>query len=267
MDQNPQPADAGSTADDQFVTDLLAEGTPAQADAPRQEQEPAAPPPAREPERIPLPEYLQERERRQDLERRLKAYEDAEKKKQEGPPEFWENPTERTQYEARTLVDPVRQEVQADRLFWSERFAVQEHGAETVQQAVAGLTELQRTNPAEYQRLEQLATNSRDPYGDVVRWHKQQSALREIGPDPAVFRQKHADELLKDPEHLAKAAEAYRAMAQGNPQFRPPTPAQAPQHQRQALPSMRTAGAAAPAGNRLTEQSGDDLLDEVFGAG
>ena len=81
--------------------------------------------------------------------------------------------------------------------------AMVRHGQETVQQAIQGLAELRQTNPGEFQRLEQQASNSRDPVGDVVRWHKQQSTLREIGPDPVAYRQKILDEARNDPEFLA----------------------------------------------------------------
>jgi len=54
-----------------------------------------------------------------------------------------------------------------------------------------------------------------NPGEAIMRWYTNNETLREVGGDPAAFRQKTRDDLLKDPEFLAQAVEAHRRLATG----------------------------------------------------
>src|SRR6185437_11435072 len=50
-------------------------------------------------------------------------------------------------------------------------------------------------------------TSQPNPGEAIVRWYSEQETLREVGNDPASYKQKLLDEALKDPTYLAKAIE------------------------------------------------------------
>jgi glycerol-3-phosphate O-acyltransferase len=51
----------------------------------------------------------------------------------------------------------------------------------------------------------------------ILAWHRQQKALREIGPDPKAYRQKLKAELLADPEFRREYGETLRSQATTRP--------------------------------------------------
>ena len=56
-------------------------------------------------------------------------------------------------------------------------------------------------------------TNQANPGEAIVRWYNDQETLREVGGNPATYKQKLLDEALKDPTYLAKAIEAAKVSA------------------------------------------------------
>jgi hypothetical protein len=80
----------------------------------------------------------------------------------------------------------------------SQQFAVQNHGAEAVQAAYAELENRIAVNPTaargEYQRI----MSSGNPWGELVKWHKNETALKEIGNDPVAYRERLKAELLEE---------------------------------------------------------------------
>lgn len=108
--------------------------------------------------------------------------------------------------------------------------------------------------------LAQRVFSSSDPGGSMVAWHREQSALKEIGGDPQSYVQRKLDEALKDPAFLAKALEAARAQASGQP-VAPATPAQPaarPNTVTQLPPSLRSV----PGSSASADSSGLDRLSE-----
>ena len=103
------------------------------------------------------------------------------------PPEFWQNPDAALDHRLRGALDPVMQQFETYKIGMSRNFAEQVHGKDAVREAIQGLTQLAQTNPAEFRRLEASASQSVDPVGDVVRWHKQQRALQTYGADPEAY--------------------------------------------------------------------------------
>lgn len=135
------------------------------------------------------------------------------------PPTLWDAPDE---FIASQLT-PVQQQMADMREFVSENMAIQAHGAETVEAAKKAAEQIART-PEGQQMISRLL-QSRHPYDDLVKWHKSQSILSEIGTDPEAYKQKIIQE--------------YLAQQQPTPQAQP----QAPQA---AAPVMPTSFAAAP---------------------
>jgi hypothetical protein len=60
-------------------------------------------------------------------------------------------------------------------------------------------------------------TGQPNPGEAIVRWYSDQETLREVGGDPANYRNKVLEEALKNPEFLAKAIEAAKTSAGQQP--------------------------------------------------
>jgi hypothetical protein len=56
-------------------------------------------------------------------------------------------------------------------------------------------------------------TSQANPGEAIVRWYSDQETLKEVGSDPAKYKQTLLDEALKNPEFLAKAIEAAKVSA------------------------------------------------------
>lgn len=117
------------------------------------------------------------------------------------------------------------------------------------------------------QALKHRVFGSADPGGAIVAWHREQSTLKEIGGDPTAYVQRKLDEALKDPAFLAKALEAARAQAGGQPVVTPTTaqPAARPNTVTQLPPSLRSVpGAAASSQSTGLESLNDEeLFDSI----
>lgn len=86
--------------------------------------------------------------------------------------------------------------------------------------AYSALQKLNPNNPVDKATGNRIYT-APDPAKAMMRWHREQTALREMGGDPAKYRQKIRDELLDDPE-MAKAVFArWREQNQGGDPGRP----------------------------------------------
>lgn len=114
-------------------------------------------------------------------------------------------------------VQPLAQQQEQQREAFSRMMAVDKHGEEAVNSAYTELANRMRTDPSvrfDYQRI----MSSPHPFGTLVQWHKQQSAISEIGTDPQAFREKLRAEIL---------AEIQQGQGAGQPQPQP-TAAQPP---------------------------------------
>lgn len=108
---------------------------------------------------------------------------------------------------------------------------------------------------------------SADPGGAMVAWHREARTLKEIGTDPNAYLERKLEEKLKDPAFLAKALEAARAQAGGQPVVSPTTaqPASRPNTVTQLPPSLRSVpGAAASSQSTGLESLNDEeLFDSI----
>lgn len=112
---------------------------------------------------------------------------------QQEPPDFFANPEAAMQQ----FMRPVLQRIEGMSEAMSRRFAVREHGAETVQQAYSSLEQRMATDPAaqgEYVRI----MRSGDPWDELVKWHKRDEAIAEIGTDPDAYKAKVREQLLAE---------------------------------------------------------------------
>lgn len=157
------------------------------ADDPEPEGEIEAAPPAAPEEKpqhsVPITAMLDEREKRQaaerraaELEQRMRFFEQAQQKKPEMPDVF-ENPQGFTQHVNSTVTEAM---VTAH-LNMSEMLARDKFGDDEVNAAVEAVKAA---------GLQQHFVSQRNPYGELVKWHRQQKVAQEIGSDPDAWRAK-----------------------------------------------------------------------------
>lgn len=101
--------------------------------------------------------------------------------------------------------------------------------------------------------------NSRDPGEELIAWHKENETRREVGNDPAAYKQRALEEALKDPVFLAKAIEAARGSASGSTSTTQPNGGARPAVR---LPPSLTGAARADAAN--STEDGDLMSDSAL---
>lgn len=192
---------------------------PEQAEEPQPEPEqpeatgePEAEPPAAQEEStrpVPITALLDEREKRQEAQRKAEEYERKLKElerqiaaRQQPPADFNANP--QAVIEHRLLNE---------RLNTSELVAANAHGADVVETAKAAFLEAARSDPL----LLQQAHRQLHPYDFVVKWHKQQALLAQMGTDPDAWINAQVEARLQ--ERLAQSPA---------PKAPPPSMARAP---------------------------------------
>lgn len=106
--------------------------------------------------------------------------------------------------------------------------------------------------------LQAQIKNSSDPGNDIVRWYQQRKVFSEVGPDPLAYREKLRDELLKDPEFLAKAIETARQQASGQNGARPNTVTKLP-------PSLNSVSGGNPKQSGADDNSDASVFRQAFG--
>lgn len=116
-------------------------------------------------------------------------------------PEIWQDPNAWVEHKQATL----RNTVTATNEFWSEKFAVMQHGAEKVEKAKSAVLEAVQRGELSRDAIRQGFASSRDPIGDIVTWYDRNEAVR-------------------DPEgYKARIIEEYKAsLQQGQPVQRQP---------------------------------------------
>ena len=215
---------------------------------------PAAPPvtPPQDTPRVPLPELLNEREKRQAAEARARQVEEAnqllirqwqqmQQQAQQPPPDIFQNPDA---YVQQHVFEPVQRRMAAMNAAFSERIAAMQYGAETVKEALAAL----HTHPQGPQVAQALDADP-DPYGKLVEWHKRESTLRQIGDDLDGFVMRRYQELA------AKQAQAQGLAPAGAPMT--PQPYARPAVPPPSLASMPAAPAAIQPGHTAALGPGD----------
>ena len=117
------------------------------------------------------------------------------------------------------LRQEFRNELAVERLNMNLEMSHMRHGDKFEKAYEALVQEGQRGNQALVRHL----TAQANPGEAIVRWHTQNEVLREVGPDPAAYKQKTREELLNDPEFLTMAEQRLRERAMGSGQQKPNT--------------------------------------------
>lgn len=180
----------------------------------------------------------------------IQAFQGQQRPQQAQPPQeapaIWDNPDgfvdHRVSQALQGQVDPIREAI----MFNSRLTAEAYHKPEAVRAAEDAFNEAARTgqiDPREHARI----NSSPNPFHAAVLWHKQTSALSQIGSDPDAYRERVRAELLAE-------------MQGQTAPFARPQPNGAPP----AMPSSFAAGRSA--GPRATPQwSGPKPLSEIMG--
>jgi hypothetical protein len=64
---------------------------------------------------------------------------------------------------------------------------------------------------------QQSIINARSPYREMVKWHKQQQVVREIGPDPQAWMEKQRAAIRAEEQAKIKAQAVSESVAQAAP--------------------------------------------------
>lgn len=197
------------TSKDVLPEEIEQEAPEPNPDRPRDEQgrfakddkgEDKGAPPAPEPDKqqhIPLTALLDEREKRQKLERELEQMRREYVQRQQPAqlpkvPSVLEDEAAYNQH----VESMVSQAVVNERLNLSEEMARDKYGNEDVDAALESV----RADP----RIAQHFMQTRHPYKGLVEWHRQQKLMAEIGNDPAAYRARVEAELRAQIEAQAK---------------------------------------------------------------
>lgn len=240
---------------------------PATAETPAEsQQQPPAQPVGQQPQedhRVPLRELLDERDKRQALQRELEAFRRQQQQaqiqqQQKAAPEFWEQPEGNIDHRVQQAVAPLVQELIMQREQNSRALAAIQYGEDKVNEAFEDLkTRIQSGDQSaqfDYQRV--MAQPNQ--YAALVQLHQQRQALAQIGNDPNAYREKVLAEALNDQAFLAKAMEAAQARAKSNP---PVVAFNTPQKSK-GVPSISNVGGAAALTQGLPDISDDDAWDK-----
>jgi len=118
------------------------------------------------------------------------------------------------------LIDPkayrehIQKQVREDLLNERRETSLQSaHGKYGKEFEEAYATAQQKVDPA----LKSLMQSSRDPGETLIKWHREQKLLQEVGSDPNAWREKEAERLLNDPAFLEKAIAKARGEAEQQP--------------------------------------------------
>lgn len=177
------------------------EGEAASTETPAEEAEPEG---AEDPKGWQYAAYKDEKTKRQELERSASVMKqqlaEAQRREQE-----WQHHLQRQQQPIQTAdellstVDQRMNQTEATmRRQMSETVCRQAHGDEAVDAALKAFEELGVTNPQHQQALAEQHGYGQNPIDGLVKWHKQQQALSEIGDDPNAYREKLKAELLQE---------------------------------------------------------------------
>ncbi len=100
------------------------------------------------------------------------------------PPDFFENPDAAVDYRLNQAMQPVQMGQQAIVENFSRMMAMDKFGEEAVNAAYQDLQTRMQSNPRAVQFDYQRIMTSPHPFGELVKWHKAQSALSRYGDDP-----------------------------------------------------------------------------------
>lgn len=104
------------------------------------------------------------------------------------PPDFFENPDAAFEARLQKAISPITQSQSQIVENFSRMMAAEKFGNETVEQAMGDLTSRVNANPQGMRSTYDRIMSNPHPYGELVRWHKEQAALKTYGDDPEAWR-------------------------------------------------------------------------------
>lgn len=243
------PADEGQAKEpEQAEATVEAPSEDSEGESPEDTGE-AAPPPGADGDKpeaenrgaVPISALLDEREKRQKLERELEEFrKKAEaQRSNEAAPDPGKDPQGYQAYRDRQF----EQRLWNERLNMSEVMTRQAQGDELVDEATKAFQQAVNDKPWLAQELQRQP----NPYGYVVEWHRQQKLLSEIGSDPEKWRE----------------AERERLKAELQAEMQQPSPAAA-QQQPPALGIPRSLAKAPAAGSDAASSTPTSGFESLF---
>jgi hypothetical protein len=130
----------------------------------------------------------------------------------------------------------------------SRQIAIDRHGTEVVQEAFNAANERMGLDPAFNAAMKARLNASDHPFGELIKWHKEQSALSRFGDDPEAAFEAEVERRLAE-----RMGQQPAGHAQQRAPVLPPT-----------LPS-NFANARNAGGNRAPAYGGPKPLNEIFG--
>lgn len=184
------------------------------------------------------PGLLEERKKRQTLERELqelRAQQAQRQQPQQEQPEysFDDDPANYLRHQIQTT-----QEAQLDtQLNISEMIARSQKGDEAVDAALSDWEEFQKANGAVAHGIWQQFMQARHPYDSLLKWHNQHKIISEIGSDPEAWRNAERERIRAE---LMQGQNAPAVAQTSAPSQQPPPPslASAPSAARPAPPHV-----------------------------
>lgn len=189
----------------------------AEAEEPAKVEEPPAEAPQEEPKAEEDPKdipYAVFKSTREDLKgqleearaelARIRQEQQQPKREPEKAPDMYEDPEGFTSYMSRQMQQ-MRLSTIAD---VSETMAMEVFGEETVQKAF---------DAVKAAGVGQQFVNSRHPYGEMVKWYRQQQVVREIGDDPVAYRESLEKEIRQKIEAEIAAKQAQEMASKAPP--------------------------------------------------
>lgn len=104
------------------------------------------------------------------------------------PPDFFENPDAAFEARLQKAISPIAQSQSQIVENFSRMMAAEKFGTEAVEQAMGDLTSRVNANPQGMRSTYDRIMSNPHPYGELVRWHKEQAALKTYGDDPEAWR-------------------------------------------------------------------------------
>lgn len=196
---------------------------------------------------IPIAALLDEREKRKELERRLREFEEKQQKQDTPIPDPIADPEG---YNAR--LEEQRTRDKQDLIFrFSEQFAARQHGADVVKQAMEWLGQELQSNPA----LWPVISSHADPAEHVVQLHKRHLRFAKLGDkDPDEYAREIA--VARRDEFLQLLGQQGAPAAAPSPQPPKPPPPR---------PSIASAPAAAPVAAQDHAYNEAEIFKGLFG--
>jgi hypothetical protein len=219
--EEPKPeGDRPRDEQGRFIPKAADAETPAPTPEPQARQPSAAEPEAKASpdEAIPSWRLREETQRRREAEERLAAtsaqlQQFLQQVRQQQPPEQLPDLIEQPEAYARAIEQRLTQQFEQRDIARSLHRADRQYGEE-FRQAYEAFNSPQHAND---EHLLQRVRNSYDQGEAILAWHREQTALREIGPDPSAYRQKLRSELMQDAEFRKEFMASMRAEATQKP--------------------------------------------------